>query len=474
MNPEFVKMLSGIGDSRFDSLAETLENTAPEVSVRLNPAKEGRLTDVAASADGKVDWWEDGVYLPSRPKFTLDPAFHQGRYYVQDASSMITAAIARKLAEIVGQPLLWLDACAAPGGKTTAALDGLPDGSLVVANEYDYSRAEILKENVAKWGNPSTVITRGDTARFRALDSVFDVIAVDAPCSGEGMMRKDLTAREQWTPALVGECSDRQRVILGNLWDALRPGGFLVYSTCTFNTSEDELMADWLRDNYGAEAVDLRMKYADGEVAILGMEPLHALRFIPGRVRGEGLFMTVLRKPGTLRPAIQDMTGVSDGQKKGKQRKSSGSKSSVSPETLETCRGWLSPEIADDYELMGGEDTVRAFPRRWSGLLPMFLKHLQVISAGTEMASVKGKDIIPVQQLALSSILSRRAFPTVEIGGKDAVGYLSREAVALPDDTPRGIVMLTFGGYPLGFVKNLGNRANNLYPKEWRIKMLKV
>lgn len=502
MNPEFVKMLAELGDSRFDGLAGTLETTAPEVSVRLNPLKAGNQTAVAASSDSKVDWWEDGVYLPSRPKFTFDPALHQGRYYVQDASSMITAAVARAISGIIaieqggheGQgettgaqeklPLLWLDACAAPGGKTTAALDGLPHGSLVVANEYDYSRAEILKENVAKWGNPSTVITRGDTAQFRRLGELFDVIAVDAPCSGEGMMRKDLTAREQWSPALVKECCERQRGILDNLWNALRPGGFLVYSTCTFNTAENELMADRLRQEYGAVPVDLRIpahvsdgkeksgsaSTIDKEVAIPGILPLHAMRFIPGRIRGEGLFMTVLRKPGKLTPAILLPDIDNRRQKNGKQRKTAGMKSTSMSAAVKTCRNWLAGDVAGEFEIHPTEDGIRAFPIRWDSLLPLFMKHLQVISAGTEMAIVKGKDIIPTQQLAMSVILSPAAFPTAAVGGKEAVDYLSREAVPLPPDSPRGIVLLTSGGYPLGFVKNLGNRANNLYPKEWRIK----
>ena len=502
MKPEFVKMLADLGDTRFDRLAETLETTRPEVSVRLNPRKAGRQTPMAATADSRVDWWDGGIYLGQRPRFTADPALHQGRYYVQDASSMVTSAIARHISAIIAKenaaacdaaeaggdgqlPLLWLDACAAPGGKTTAALDGLPDGSLVVANEYDYSRAEILKENVAKWGGTPTVITRGDTAQFRRLGGFFDVIAVDAPCSGEGMMRKDLTAREQWTPSLVVECAARQREILGNLWETLRPGGFLVYSTCTFNTAEDELMADWLRREHGAIPVDTGIiesvnagasstgearNIIDREIEIPGVEPLHSLRFIPGRARGEGLYMTVMRKPGNLIPAAIALSGKDSRQKKGKQKKQAPDRQAVSRQTLDLCRGWLQPTLADAYAVSATDDGVRAFPRLWQPLLPAMLRDLQVISAGTEMAVVKGRDIIPTQQFALSLILSPSAFPAVEVGSGEAVDYLAREAVTLPEGTPRGVVMLTYDGWPLGFVKNLGNRTNSLYPKEWRIR----
>ncbi len=484
MKPEFVNMIAEMADPRLDNLAETLENTPPEVSIRLNILKGGECCPVVSLGKERVGWWERGIYLSSRPRFTFDPAVHQGRYYVQDASSMVTAAVARKISDLLDRrPLLWLDACAAPGGKTTAAIDGLPAGSLVVANEYDYARAEVLKENVAKWGYPSTVITRGDTSRFRRLGETFDVVAIDAPCSGEGMMRKDLTAREQWTPALVEECAARQREIIANLWDSLRPGGFLIYSTCTFNCVENELMIDHIRREYGAEPVDLPglldlEDLVDNEVSIPGIEPIHALRFIPGRIRGEGLFMAVLRKPGDLPPAAIDISfrrkkekGKPGKRLSGDKRHTANGPERVSIEDIsKACRSWLGENISDDFELLPSEDGIRAFPSMWSGLLPIFLKHLQVISAGVEMAVVKGKDIIPTQHLALSTILSPTAFPKIEISEKAAIEYLSKEAVSLPDNITRGIVMLTYGGFPLGFVKNLGNRSNNLYPKEWRIK----
>lgn len=495
MKAEFVKMLADIGDPRFQLLADTLENTPPEVSVRLNPLKDGEGTSVARESSGRVAWWpQGGAYLATRPRFTLDPALHQGRYYVQDASSMVTAAVARAISRTAEfgngtTPLLWLDACAAPGGKSTAALDGLPAGSLVVANEYDYGRAEILKENLAKWGNPATVVSRGDTARFSRLDSLFDVVAVDAPCSGEGMMRKDLTAREQWSPSLVEECCSRQREILDNLWGCLRPGGFLVYSTCTFNLRENELMVDWLRKEYGAETVDLPIEGGmDGEVAVDGVAPTRAMRFIPGRIKGEGLFMAVLRKPGRFTPAILD-DSLPKRKTKGNRKSSQGnasrkatksarcsqsspsaSSTQISQQSRATLLSWLAPAVREDYEMVETHVGLSFFPSRWGDVLPLLLDSLDVISVGVEAVEVKGKDLIPTQQLALSAIISREAFPCVEVGEKEAVDYLARESVTLPDGVGRGFVLLTFGGYPLGFVKNLGNRANNLYPKEWRVR----
>lgn len=467
LKPEFLKMIASLDDGRFASLAETLTETVPEVSVRLNPRKLS-LAGGTPFPGEPVPWCGGGIYLSERPKFTFDPALHQGVYYVQDASSMIMGAVAAELSRrLAGGPLLWLDACAAPGGKTTAALDALPSGSLVVANEFDYGRAEILAENVAKWGSPYTVVTRGDTARFRSVGEVFDVVAVDAPCSGEGMMRKDATARQQWSAALVEECVARQKEILSNVWDALRPGGYLVYSTCTFNTRENEEMVEWLCGEYEAEPVDMEFPFAvDGAVG----SSLPALRFIPGRVRGEGLFLAVVRKPGQWEPRERCAdNAASRRERKGAGKRKGGGKA---PEIPSEVRAWITPGERENFPLTATENGLRAFPAQWSDLLSLFLKKLQVISAGTELAETRGHDVVPSQALALSTLLDADAFPRVETDRETALAYLRREAVALPRETPRGFVLLTYGGRPLGFVKNLGNRANNLYPKEWRIKSI--
>lgn len=420
-------------------LAETLATTGPSVSVRLNPAKQ--TVDKPFADARTVAWCDAGRYLDARPQFTFDPLMHQGAYYVQEASSMITARVASQLAGETGRPLAWLDACAAPGGKTTAAISSLPEGSLVVANEYMPQRAAILAENLAKWGFADAVVTTGDTRRLSPLRESFDVIAVDAPCSGEGMMRKDTTAVEQWSPGLVKECAARQREIVANLWPALRPGGFMIYSTCTFNRTENEEMVEWIIDEYGAESVDMHPDPAWG--IIPGIDTGAAcMRFIPGRTEGEGLFMAVLRKPGTLTPELP---------------KPHRPKGKLKTEML------LHPERFD--LLTDPDGTVRAMPL--NPLLPQKLTSFcrPVLTLGT----MKGRDLIPSQQLALSLELRRDRFPRVDVDLDQAITYLRREAIELPEGTPRGFVLLYHQGLPLGFVKNLGNRSNNLYPQPWRI-----
>ena len=236
----FIEMLAGYGCPEVtDKLVEALATSDPSLAVRANTAK-----GMEIKAQGDSVPWLDGkaVYLDRRPNFALDPAWHQGLYYVQDASSMILTHIVKKIAaEIFGDaPLRYLDACAAPGGKSIAAAEALPAGSCLLSNEYDPRRAAVLAENMAKYGMPGSAVSQGDTSRLAALGEIFDIVAVDAPCSGEGMMRKEPEAIAQWTPQLIDSCATLQRDILANAWRALRGGGVLFYSTCTFNRREDE------------------------------------------------------------------------------------------------------------------------------------------------------------------------------------------------------------------------------------------
>ncbi|MDE6308842.1 MAG: rRNA cytosine-C5-methyltransferase, partial [Muribaculaceae bacterium] len=342
-------------------------------------------------------------------------------------------------------PLKYLDACAAPGGKTTAAIDALPDGSLIVANEFDPRRAQILSENVAKWGYPNAVITRGDTSQFRKLKGEFDIVAVDAPCSGEGMMRKDAVAVEQWTPELVVQCAERQREILDNVIPSLRSDGYLVYSTCTFNRTENEDIIDWLTENYPFDVVDI---YIDPSWGIVTTP--QGYHFYPSNLKGEGLFLSVLR----LRDGAVD-----DSRKK---------VSAPKGEKKHPLQSWIAD--SDRFVIEETGDQVIAIPIAYYGDIMRYRKALNIVSQGILLAVKKGRDFIPTQQLALSTTLNISEFNTVEVNLDTSLSYLRREAQQLPPDTPRGIVLLTYEGWPLGWVKNLGNRANNLYPDAWRIR----
>lgn len=439
--PLFTSRMGEVDSGLATALTEALATTDPIVSVRYNKRK-GMLPRAGADI---VPWCAMGEYLGERPQFTFDPAMHQGRYYVQDASSMF---IGHAIGQLAGdKPVCYLDACAAPGGKTTAAIDALPWGSHVVANEFVPLRAAVLRENLVKWGCPYVTVTKGDTAQFRKQEERFDIISADVPCSGEGMMRKDAEAVAQWSPALVMQCAERQREIIANLWPALRPGGYFIYSTCTFNVEENEDMVRHMIEEYDAEPVKIEVPAEWGIAgAVKGDAPV--CRFMPQNLRGEGLFMAVVRKPG-------------DGSAKSlrKPKKQKNNKPLKLPEAAKEVLKWVKPEY--EIELESDGENVWGVPRGFD--------LADSLRPRTPLAVVKGKTLIPTQELAMSDMLKRGAFEDVEVDRTAALNYLRHEALRLGDGTSKGIVLLTYDGMPLGFVKNLGNRANNLYPAAWRI-----
>lgn len=467
-----------------EGLVDCLEQTAPEVAVRINRRKL-RAADVpddwlpeVCRAGEKVAWWPEGYLLPERPDFTHDPAMHQGLYYVQDASSMITAHVVGALsARLGGAPLLMLDACAAPGGKSTAALDALPEGSMLVANEFDFRRASILAENIQKWGCPAVAVSRGDTARFRRLPELFDIVAADVPCSGEGMMRKDSQACAQWSERLVDECAARQWEIVENLWETLAPGGFFIYSTCTFNTRENERIADRMIADFGAEPVAIPLP-EDSGIVVDGQDHM---RFLPTHLRGEGLFMAILRKPGEWTPALVRHTASSPRREKKKSRnrgsaaefQPGGRPSSKAPDLASLCAPWL----RGDYDFLLRGEALYGRPAAFSHIYDLLDSHLDLLLPGLEVAAIKGRTAVPSQPLALTTALNstESTFPTAEVDLDLALSYLRRESLPGFPDSPRGPLLLTFrpdglsSPLPLGFVNNLGSRANNLYPTPWRI-----
>lgn len=447
---EFINEIESYNCPTLTGLVEALAETEPETSIRSNL---GKNIGVPEGVE-RVPWCNNGWYLPRREAFTFDPAMHQGLYYVQDASSMIYSHIVSRLTAESSAPLRYLDACAAPGGKTTAAIDTLPAKSLVVANEYVAARASVLCENLVKWGSTATIVTKGDATRFGKLGAFFDIIAADVPCSGEGMMRKESEAVAQWSPALVKECAERQRLIVESLWEALRPGGYMIYSTCTFNRHENEEIVEHLCQSLGAESIDLDLP-SQWHIASGVNTACHCYRFMPHITRGEGLFVAVVRK--------SDDAPCSSA----KVPKAKGSGTNRGQETLmKQVKAWLTD--SDEMEYMLNNDTITAFPRTHAQALQLVSQHLDVLHYGITLAAIKGKDLIPHQSLALSPALNPNAFPRHEIDYPTAIAYLRRESIVLAD-APRGYVLLTHNDRPLGFVKNLGNRANNLYPQQWRI-----
>lgn len=451
--PEGFKTLisSEIGPDRAEILFSSLSGE-PETSVRLNLRKHPE--EPVYDGMSVVPWCDSGHYLPKRPSFTRHPLLHAGAFYVQDASSMVYETIVKHLAGI--RPVFACDLCAAPGGKTTAILNALSDGSVMLANDFTSSRANILKENLIKYGYPDLVVTNTDTRRLAALKGWFDIVTVDAPCSGEGMMRKEKEARTQWSEGLIRQCAALQRDIIENAVEMLVPGGYLIYSTCTFNTSEDEDNAAWIADTFGLEPVDTGLAGKDG-IQPQAKGDIPCLRFMPGFSRGEGLFLTVFRKPEDTPASSRSFKPKKKGKKEGKEK--------TDKRLTAMAESW----IKGDCELINHDGHLIALSSATASLLNALPKGVRILSAGVEIGEIKGKDLIPAHALAMSTAMAH-PFPEVELSKEDALLYLSKEAVTLPENTPKGYVTVTFQGLPLGFLKNLGTRSNNLYPAEYRIK----
>ncbi len=438
MLPEdFINLVAPIfADEMGDFEAALAQN--PSVSVRVNDK-----IDLPQFSDlEQVAWCPDGFYLPERPNFTRDPLFHAGAYYVQEAASMF---LQQALANFVDKKAKMLDMCAAPGGKSTLIAHYL-DGGVLVANEFVRQRAHILSENVQKWGSPEVIVTNNAPSDFSDFIGVFDAILVDAPCSGEGMFRKDANAIAEWSLQNVRNCVVRQREILEAAWRCLKTDGVLIYSTCTYNRLENEENVQWLCRQFGAEILRIPTEAA-WQIA----ETPEGYHFFPHRTRGEGLFMAVLRKT----------TSENGAKIRNKNR--------VKPLAQSAFADYL--KNADEYALFSFQNCHFAFPQQYADLLQLCLERLNVLHFGVPLAESKGKDLILQAGLALSKAFNEAAFVAVDVDLGTALCFLRCEAIVLPN-APKGFLVLKYQNLPIGWVKNIGNRCNNLYPAAWRIRHL--
>ena len=415
---DFVRVTRQLmGETRFNSYLEAFEKEAP-VSIRLNVTKGRFFCDILGDVTKEpslcympVPWCAEGYYLEGRLQFTFDPLFHAGCYYVQEAASMFVTHVIKWIMEN-GQwkmetPLQMLDLCAAPGGKSTAMLSVLPEDCTLVSNEPIPTRAQILLENITKWGAKNCIVTNNYPRDFKKAKAKFDLILCDVPCSGEGMFRKDPATISEWSVQNVEKCWRLQREIVADAWECLNPGGIMIYSTCTFNTKENEENVRWIMEEYDAEVIDIPIDpswHITGSLLDGFEAPVY--RFIPGITRSEGLFVCALKKRGEWR------------------------------------------------EVRGKRNDLRQ-------LKCLSIDGMQELST---LRSAEGR-LLPTGRKN-----SQLSTPTADLPYSEALRYLRGEAIVLPADAPRGIVTVTYKGFALGPVKNIGNRANNLYPKPWRIK----
>ncbi len=418
--------------------------TPPFVSVRLNKQK---LGDTGLALGEKVPWCEHAYYLTERPVYTLNPTFHAGRFYPQEASSIYLWHVLRHVEGLLPEEPIVLDLCAAPGGKSTLIHDFLGGRGVLVSNEIVRQRAWILRENIAKWGPANAIVTNGDAAQFGSRGAMFDLLLIDAPCSGEGMFRKDEVAINEWSAGNAAQCAVRQREIFDHAWRSVVEGGVVIYSTCTFNPAENEENMAYVAENYDVEFLRIPVVENAG-VTVVPFVGGEGYAFYPHKVRGEGFFICAMRKL-------------------------SGSKRKLDKKLPKLVRYSNLAYLACPNDFAGyalGEDIV-AFPLKNEQIMRQLTAHHSPLLAGVTLGRDTRKGLVPAEELPLSQAFSPSSFPSIDLARRDALVYLQGLWPAEVRIDGEGWSVVRYEGACLGFVKCMGGRVNNYYPKEWRIRM---
>jgi 16S rRNA C967 or C1407 C5-methylase (RsmB/RsmF family)/NOL1/NOP2/fmu family ribosome biogenesis protein len=441
----FLESLSGEQGFDRENFSKTHVEAASPTSIRINPFKK-----TVIKTDGQVPWCNEGHYLNTRPSFTFDPLFHAGSYYVQEASSMFIGHILQHIKPT--EPVKVLDLCAAPGGKSTLLNSGMTTDDLLVANEIIKTRVPVLADNLARWGTANTIVTNNDPKDFTRLTSFFDIILVDAPCSGSGMFRKDPAAMDEWSEANVNLCHQRQERILADVYPALNEDGYFIYSTCSYSHQENEDILDWLCSEFALETVRIPINTAWGIVETQSPEKkAWGYRFYPDQVKGEGLFAACLRK--------KESSGSLLSFKNNNNQKLPGSE-------LDIVKHYINKP--DEYYFFKVNDDWMAINYQHKENMNLLSRHLYIKKSGVRIGKLAGRDLIPDHELALSIIINKDAVLQTELDHEQAILYLRRENLVI-DTTDKGWSLMTFQGQALGWAKLLPNRLNNYYPKELRI-----
>jgi 16S rRNA C967 or C1407 C5-methylase (RsmB/RsmF family)/NOL1/NOP2/fmu family ribosome biogenesis protein len=445
----FLQTLEGVVG--FNKAAFEAVHTSGETvtAIRVNPNK--NPDQILFEHTSPVPWCTHGHYLEARPSFTLDPNFHAGAYYVQDASSMF---LWQALTQVVGDSdgLKVLDLCAAPGGKSTL-LSSYFENGLVVSNEVIKQRAAVLVENTSKWGAHNMVVTNNDPSHFQSLPQFFDVMVVDAPCSGSGLFRKDPAAMDGWSTDLVALCAQRQQRILADALPALALGGTLIYATCSYDPNEDEHIADWLVNEMGLtpQIIDIN-NYAGIVETAAPISKAPGYRFYPDQIRGEGFFIAAFKKEKEVGTAVTSFKSKDAVLKK------------LTKKMQEQLAAVLPTNDAIATFLQSG--MIKAIPVVFEASILQLASQLYIKKAGVSIGEIKGQDFIPAHELSVS-YLPLDSFNTVDLDKEQALSYLRRSEFNCSGE--KGWNLMRYNGLGLGWAKILPNRTNNYYPQEWRI-----
>lgn len=433
------------GIKGFDREAFEGVHTSDEqvTSIRLNPRKIFNNQHSIFNVQGNVPWSGFGYYLKQRPSFTFDPLFHAGCYYVQEASSMFLEQVLKQTVDL-SKPLKILDLCAAPGGKSTHIQSLISKDSLLVSNDVIRSRANILKDNIIKWGCENVIVTNNDPKDFGKLENYFDVIVVDAPCSGSGLFRRDVAAINEWSENNVQLCSQRQQRILADVWPALKKDGIFVYATCSYSKEEDEEMVEWIMDEFSADHCQLSIENDWGIIETDG-----SYRFWPDKVKGEGFFMSCFSKKegeGNVQFKIKNKKDVVDKKEMG------------------VIEKWVTK---GDLKFIKHDNTVFAWPNNLADDFDFLLNKLHLIYSGTIIGELMRDKLVPDHALAMSNLVAD-AIKRTELDHKQSIQYLQRKDINIATGK-KGWQLVIYEGHSLGWINVLPNRINNYYPKELRI-----
>ncbi len=445
---KFVEKVRSLLPDEAELFFEAISNN-PATTIRLNPFKK---TD-AFQSEVDVPWISNAKYLLKRPSFVADPLFHAGGYYVQEASSMFLSHIIKQITSSLNTHSVVLDLCAAPGGKSTLLLDQLDNNSLLIANEIIKSRVNVLEENCIKWGRSNIMVTNNAPKDFTSLTNFFDIIVVDAPCSGEGMFRKDKNAINEWSEENIQLCSIRQQRILTDILPALKPGGFIVYSTCTFNTCENEENVIWMEKKFGLKSIEIPFNKS------WGIEPasqsegssIFAYRFYPHKVKSEGFFISCLQKP--IEETFNSL----------KIRETKFEK--VNAKDLDIVSDWLK-EI-NLFQIINASNTIYALPQTLASNIMFLRSKLNVRLSGLKLGQIMNGKLIPDHQLALS-IHNNDNIPALQVDKTNALKFLRKDNFDVPS-VPQNTYLIKYQNTALGWVKVMPNRMNNYLPINWRI-----
>lgn len=441
-----MKSLEGIEGFNKEAFEKIHAAGEQVTSIRINP-KKFSIFQSPFSILNNIPWSSFGFYLQQRPSFTFDPLFHAGCYYVQEASGMFLEQAFKQLIDL-SQPIKVLDLCAAPGGKSTHIQSVISSESLLVSNEVIKSRSNILVDNIIKWGAENVIVTSNDPVAFQKLEGFFDVLVIDAPCSGSGLFRKDEEAITEWSLTNVHLCSQRQQRIIADALPALKKNGLLIYSTCSYSKEEDEDIAGWIVTEFGME--NLKLKIDDEWNIVTTTSPgIHSesYRFYPDKLKGEGFFLSCFRKiPATKEIKIRS--------------------SKTEPPTAKErkiIQSWLETGI----ELIKEANSFFALPHSLVNYYGILNSVLNIRYKGIGIGQVMKDRLVPDHSLALSKIISG-TIPVNELPYEEAIKYLQKKELNF-NTSKKGWQLVCYKGHNLGWVNSLPNRINNYYPKEFRI-----